>query len=306
VDVSSFGDWDNLRLLKPQTRTRAFVKIQDGCDHQCSYCIIPSLRGRGVERDPRQVLEEVKRIALSGCREVVFTGINLGMYGRHSGMSLGELVRRSGDTEGIARIRFGSLEPFAVTETLLRELSSTEQFCHHFHLPLQSGDPEILRLMRRGYTPEDFLAHVEMARSYFGDDLHISTDIIVGFPGESEQAFERTLSLLSSAGVGRLHVFPFSSREGTAAASLPGKPGSSEIRSRVDRSIALGRDLLDSYSRKWIGRSVDLLVEQRSRGLMEGFSSHYIRVECPGDAEPGMIRRVVPADSRDGILKAVV
>jgi threonylcarbamoyladenosine tRNA methylthiotransferase MtaB len=306
VDVSNFSGWEDLRLLRPQTRTRAFVKIQDGCDHGCSYCIIPALRGKGVERDPLDVLQEVERIALSGCREVVFTGINLGVYGRNSGMPLGELVKRSGDIEGIARIRFGSLEPFAVTETLLGDLSATAQFCPHFHLPLQSGDPDILRLMRRGYTPEDFLAHVEMARSFFGEDLHISTDIIVGFPGESEDAFDRTLSLLVSAGTGRLHVFPFSSRDGTVAASIPGRLKGPEIRSRVERSIALGKDLLDSYSGKWIGKRVDLLVEGRTGGMMEGFSSHYVRVECPGDSEPGMIRSVFVTDSLDGVLRAVV
>jgi threonylcarbamoyladenosine tRNA methylthiotransferase MtaB len=160
--------------------------------------------------------------------------------------------------------------------------------------------------MRRGYTPGDFLAHVEMARSFFGEDLHISTDIIVGFPGESNDAFDRTLSLLVSAGTGRLHVFPFSSREGTTAASLPGRLKGPEIRSRVERAIALGKDLLDSYSRKWVGRSIDFLVEQKSGGTIDGFSSHYVRVECSGDAEPGSIQRVVPTDSRDGVLRAVV
>lgn len=306
VDVSEDRGWDPLFLDRPQTRTRAFIKIQDGCSHRCTYCVIPDLRGRPVERAPGEVLDEVARIALSGCREVVFTGINLGMYGRSSGMPLGELVRRTGDITGIGRIRFGSLEPFSLTEGLLRDLANTEQFCPHLHLPLQSGDDNILDRMRRGYSSDEFVRHTDIAREILGNDLHISTDVIAGFPGESEEAFDATLMLLSRVRAGRLHVFPFSARSGTPAAAFGDSIPKEVSRSRVGRALALGRDMLDAYCRSWIGRSIDILVEKSGDGQFEGLSPHFIRVKSSGDAVAGEIRPVVVSSTSDGVLKGFV
>ncbi len=306
IDVSGYHGWDPLFLEKPQSRTRAFIKIQDGCDHRCAYCIIPDLRGRPVERAHGEILDEVSRVTRSGCKEVVFTGINLGMYGRSSGMSLGELVRRTGDIEGIARIRFGSLEPFAITESLLWDLSNTTKFCHHLHIPLQSGDDGVLDRMRRGYSSEEFVRYVDIARGILGEDLHISTDIIAGFPGESEDAFGATLLLLSRVRVGRLHVFPFSPRNGTSAAALASRIPGVASRSRVNRALVLGRDLLDAYCRMWVGREIDILVEKSEGGQFEGLSQHFIRVESRGDAVAGEIRTVTVSHADDGVLKAFV
>lgn len=306
IDVSEHHGWDPLFLEKPQARTRAFIKVQDGCDHRCSYCIIPDLRGRPVERLPSEVLDEIARVALAGCKEIVFTGINLGMYGRSSGMSLGELVRRAGDIEGIVRIRFGSLEPFALTDSLLRDLSNTAQFCHHLHLPLQSGDDEVLKRMHRGYSAEDFVRYTDLAREILGDDIHISTDMIAGFPGESEEAFGATLLLVSRVRVGRLHVFRFSPRDGTSAAALAGRIPGEVSRSRVNRALALGRDLLDAYCRVWVGRNIDILVEKSEGGQFEGLSPHFIRVESRGDVAVGEIGTVTVSNVDDGVLEAFV
>lgn len=306
IDVSGYHGWDPLFLEKPQNRTRAFIKIQDGCDHRCAYCIIPDLRGSSVERPHCEVLEEVAKVALSGCKEVVLTGINLGMYGRSSDMSLGELVRRIGDIDGIERIRFGSLEPFAITEGLLRDLSSTVQFCPHLHLPLQSGDDGVLDRMRRGYSSEEFVRYADIARDILGNDLHISTDIIAGFPGESEEAFGATLELLSRVRVGRLHVFPFSPRNGTPAASFDDRVPREVSRLRVGQALKMGRDLLNSYCRSWLGRSIDILVEKSESGQFEGLSKHFIRVESRGDAALGEIRAVAVSHADDGVLKASV
>ncbi len=306
TDVQDDHGWDPLFITTPQNRTRAFIKIQDGCSHRCSYCIIPDLRGRSVERPPEDVLREVKRVALSGCSEVVFTGINLGMFGKTSGMLLGELVRRAGDISGIERIRFGSLEPFAINEVLLRDISQTRQFCPHLHLPLQSGDNGILGLMRRGYSSEDFARCVDLARDFFGEDLHISTDIIAGFPGESDEAFDATLSLLKAVKTGRLHVFPFSPRHGTPAERLAGRIPHGVIRSRVSQALALGRDLLDACCRRWIGSNIDVLVEKCGEGHFEGLSPHYLRVEVLGLSSPGRSTTVTVTDAVDGILKGFV
>ena len=306
IDVSDHHGWDPLFLAKPQIRTRAFIKIQDGCDHRCTYCIIPDLRGRHVERVPEEILEEVARVAVTGCREVVFTGINLGMYGISSDMSLGELVRRTGDIGGIERIRFGSLEPFAITGSLLRDLADTAQFCPHLHLPLQSGDDGILDRMRRGYSADEFVRYADLAREALGDDLHISTDVIAGFPGESEEAFDATLMLLSRVRAGRLHVFPFSARNGTPAAAFGGSIPKEISRSRVSRALAMGKELLDSYCRGWEGRSIDILVEKSENGYFEGLSPHFIRVVSRGDAVAGEIMTVSVSHVEDGVLKASV
>lgn len=306
IDVSDHQGWDPLFLAKPQARTRAFIKIQDGCDHRCAYCIIPDLRGRPVERAPKEILEEVARVAATGCREIVFTGINLGMYGRNSGMPLGELVRRTGDIGGVGRIRFGSLEPFAITGSLLRDLADTEQFCPHLHLPLQSGDDGILDRMRRGYSADEFVRYADLARETLGEDLHISTDVIAGFPGESEDAFGSTLMILSRVRAGRLHVFPFSARNGTPAAAFGGSIPKEISHLRVSRALAMGKELLDSYCRIWEGRSVDILVEKSGNGHFDGLSPHFIRVESRGDAAVGEIRTVTVSHVEDGVLKASV
>lgn len=302
VDVQGDHGWDPLYLSEPQARTRAFVKVQDGCDHRCSYCIIPDLRGNPVERPPLDILDEVSRIASSGCPEVVFTGINIGMYGRCSGATLGELVKRAGTVPGIERIRLGSIEPFAVSRELLEDLSSTPQFCPHLHLPLQSGDAEILEKMNRGYTPRQFEALILQARRILGEDLHVSTDVIVGFPGESEEAFDSTMRLLEITGTGRVHVFPFSPREGTPASLFGGRVQPEVKNSRRARALSTGARLLEAFSEKWVGREVEVLVEANSNGIAEGLSRHFLRVEASCGAVPGGVILVTPDRTKDGVL----
>ncbi len=203
-------------------KDQAFVKVQDGCDHRCSYCIIPDLRGNPVERPPLDILDEVSRIASSGCPEVVFTDKHWNVRPVFRGYP-GRVGQKGRNGPGNRRIRLGSIEPFAVSLELLEDLSSTPQFCPHLHLPLQSGDAEILEKMNRGYTPRQFEALILQARRILGEDLHVSTDVIVGFPGESEEAFDSTMRLLEITGTGRVHVFPFSPREGTPASLFGGR-----------------------------------------------------------------------------------
>jgi threonylcarbamoyladenosine tRNA methylthiotransferase MtaB len=211
----------------------------------------------------------------------VLTGIHLGLYGRDLGVHLGDLVRALSDLDGLARLRFGSLEPFALDEDLLESLVSSRVFCPHLHLPLQSGDDEILDRMRRGYRSRDFRDVVARLRRHLGQDLHISTDLLVGFPGESEEAFRRSLDLVEELSLGRLHVFPFSPRRGTAAASFPDRPSPEVIKERCRRAVALGGRLLSRYARRWIGREVTVVVESCGSSRLRGLTAHYVDVEVP-------------------------
>ncbi len=291
-DVSTSTRWDALFLSKPLLHTRAFVKIQDGCSHFCSYCAIPASRGHPVSRDPDDTLREIRSIAASGCSEVVLTGIHIGLYGRYAPLSLAGLLRKISAVEGIRRIRFGSVEPFALDDELLEALGTTPQFCPHLHLPLQSGSRKVLGLMSRGYTPEEYLALVGRVRSALGKDIHISTDLLVGFPGEDEADFGDSLSLARECSFGKIHVFPFSPREGTAAFSLPFPVPWDVLTDRTHRALALGEELFGRYHERWIGREVSVLVERSMGNCLSGLSPEYLRVSCRGSALPGEEIRV--------------
>ena len=289
-------EWEELAIDAPVMHSRAFVKIQDGCNHFCTYCIIPYLRGRPVSRPVASILDEVRRLTENGCREVVFTGIHLGLYGSDINADLASLIRQ---VKGVERLRLGSLEPFCLNYELLDALGECPAFCPHLHLPLQSGDDEILSAMRRGYSAQDFVRVCGRAREVLGKDLHISSDILVGFPGESEEAFSGTLDVMRSAGLGRVHVFPYSERQGTIAASLPGKVPHDVKVERTARAITLGRELYSSYVRNFIGREVEILIEKDGKG----HTRHYVEACCDG-----MDNEIVRAEARgerDGQLECL-
>ena len=305
-DVRNDMRWDGLRGGGPVMHTRAFVKVQDGCDHFCSYCIIPYVRGRSVSRPTEDVLDEIRSIVAAGRREVVLSGIHLGDYRPGNGESLAMLVARVAGIPGVERIRFGSLEPFSVDETLLRVLSETPVFCRHLHLPLQSGDDGILARMRRGHTAGDFLDLVARIRRSLGDDVHISTDILVGFPGETPEAFENTLRVLERAGIGRTHAFPFSPRKGTPAASYPDRVPDGILSERVPRVRDASDARLAAYARRFSGRTVRMLIEGGSDAGVDGLIPEYLRVEATGSAKAGTIANVLVAETRGELLKGRV
>jgi threonylcarbamoyladenosine tRNA methylthiotransferase MtaB len=269
--------WDDLSLDRPRLHTRAFVKVQDGCDMRCSYCAVPNLRGSQISRDPTRIMEEISSVTNSGCREVVLTGIHLGSY-RSGETTLADLVRKISEIPGLSRLRFGSLEPFAASEDLLRALSQSAVFCPHLHLPLESGDDGILRAMRRGYDSSGFARRLDAARNFLGDDVHISTDIMVGFPGESEEAFENSVRFLERFSFGRVHVFPFSPREGTRAASMQGAIPGHVVRERVRTVIGVSERLLSSYAGRFVGRECSVVAEDETHGVTSGWNRHYVRV----------------------------
>lgn len=287
--VLAGGAWDMLELDRPRLHTRAFLKIQDGCNHYCSYCIVPYVRGKPVCRGSGEVLDEASRIAAAGCPEVVLTGIHIGLY-----PELGGLVKRMDAVPGIKRIRFGSVEPFAVDDKLLDALASSASFCPHLHLPLQSGDDGVLEKMRRGYSSAGFAKVVEKARKRLGDDLHISTDLMIGFPGEDEQAFEDSLRFAEEMGFGKIHVFTYSPRQGTDAARLP-LLQRSETGERTKRALALAAKLHKKYASSWIGREVTILAEEEKNGAIKGLTPHFVRVlaRCAGTGK-GEEAAVIP------------
>ncbi|WP_286934817.1 MULTISPECIES: tRNA (N(6)-L-threonylcarbamoyladenosine(37)-C(2))-methylthiotransferase MtaB [Aminobacterium] len=303
-DVLYDSSWDPLFQRHPLLHTRAFVKVQDGCNHFCSYCIIPFVRGKPVSRPWQDVLNEVHSIVDSGCSEVVLTGVHLGLYGTYGEISLGELVRRIGSVPGVRRIRFGSLEPFGIDDTLLSALAETPQFCPHLHLPLQSGDDDVLERMGRGYTVSDFMASVKRIRSFLGERVHISTDILVGFPGESDRAFRNTLRIMDEIGLGKVHVFPYSIRQGTRAASFKEQIPREIAQERVHQTITKGEELLKSYCSQWLGKDIPILVEEVSDGRSTGLTPFFVKVETAQKFSIGDIVTVRPFSYASESLRA--
>lgn len=305
ANVTDDSRWEELFLDRPRLRTRAFVKVQDGCDHFCSYCIIPFLRGKPVSRPWDDLKNEIVSVVESGCPEVVLTGVHLGLYGRDGAPSLADVLRGIGEIPGLLRIRLGSLEPFSIGEDLLDAMRDVPQFCHHLHLPLQSGDDGVLAAMRRGHTSSDYLRLLDRIRGALGEDVHISTDVLLGFPGEDDIAFQNTLEVLRRGAIGRIHAFPFSPRKGTSAYSLP-RQSRAVAEDRCRMTIDLGHELLDSYSRRWIGDVAQILVEEASDGSISGYTPHFLRVTAVGEGSPSSMSRIKINSMENGDLKGEV
>ncbi len=292
--------WDGLQLDRPVLHTRAFLKVQDGCDHFCSYCIVPYVRGKPVSRDPGDILDEARRVAISGCHEIVLTGVHLGLYGGQDGWSLARLVEAISKVEGIERIRFGSIEPFALDEGLVKALAGIPSFCPHLHVPLQSGDDGVLMAMRRGYDSGGFARIIERVRSLWSEDVHFSTDLMIGFPGESDKAFRNTLSLVKNLGFGKLHVFPYSARPKTLAASLEGQVPESVKKDRCEEGITLGDGLLSRFAMKFLGSEVPVLVENRRKDELKGLTPHFLSVRWKGEGVAGKVKHVLVSRFENG------
>ncbi|MBR1486625.1 MAG: tRNA (N(6)-L-threonylcarbamoyladenosine(37)-C(2))-methylthiotransferase MtaB [Synergistaceae bacterium] len=300
-NVLDFSEWEELEIDAPVFHSRAFMKIQDGCNHFCTYCIIPFLRGRPVSRPLKNILDEIKKLVASGVNEIIFTGIHLGLYGRDIDFSLGELISEVSKIKELKRLRLGSLEPFALDEKLINALRDCEAFCHHLHLPLQSGSDEILTSMRRGYSADDFLRICDKAREKISEEIHISSDILVGFPGETEKNFNETLEIMKKAKFGRVHVFPYSKRPGTLAANFPGQI-SHEIKiSRTSQAISLGQELFDNYAKKFLNQNVEILIEKNNHGYTRNYVEANIK-NSP-DSRSNFIMKARALNYVDGVLE---
>ena len=273
----------------PAGRTRPFLKIQDGCDAFCTYCIVPYARGRSRSTPLPAVLAGMEHLAAQGFHEVVLTGIHIGIYGRDLDppSSLLELLQRIAALKAPVRVRLSSIEPLELTHEIVALLAASDRFCRHFHIPLQSGDRNILKRMGRPYSPEVFSALVRKIRRLL-PDAAIGVDVLAGFPGETEAAFENTFQLIQALPVSYLHVFPFSARPGTAAQAFPDHVPLEEIKQRCTRLRQLGSRKRLAFHHSFLSQHVQVLTESRrdpKTGLLKGVSSNYLPVLVEGGDE---------------------
>lgn len=258
-------------------KTRAVIKIQDGCDRFCSYCIIPYARGRVRSRKPESIVSEIEKIAKEGIKEVVITGIHIASYGKDfkNDYRLIDLLEELNKINGIERIRLGSIEPLLITEEFVNRLKKLEKVCHHFHLSLQSGCNETLKRMNRRYTIEEFKEIVEKLRNTY-KDVMLTTDIIVGFPGENEEEFEETYKFLKDIKFYKMHIFKYSPRKGTKAAEMKNQVNGNIKEERSKKLIELSDENEKEYNEKYIGKEVEILFEEEKEGLYKGHTQNYI------------------------------
>ena len=286
-DIRKRGQFQPMPVATSVSRTRPFLKIQDGCDAFCTYCIVPYARGRSRSMPPDMVLQNIAQLARAGYHEAVLTGIHLGAYGHDlaPACSLSDLLERIEDRKSITRVRVSSIEPFELGNEVIRRVAESDTFCKHFHIPLQSGDDGILEKMGRPYSRQNFYELIGSIHRLM-PDAAIGVDTLIGFPGESEAAFDSTYELIADLPVSYLHVFPFSSRAGTVADKLPNKLDPPVIRARCERMRKLGQQKRLEFYRRFTGKSLPILIETRrdgSTGLLKGISSNYLPVLVDGD-----------------------
>ena len=310
VDMTHNREYETLSISKTAEHTRAFLKVQDGCNQFCSYCIIPYARGRIRYRAMEEILKEVRELTANGYQEIVLTGIHLSSYGMEKGNDftksrLGELIRAVNAVEGVRRIRLGSLEPRIITEEFAKELSQCEKLCPHFHLSLQSGCDSVLQRMNRKYTTGEYYEKVEILRKFF-DKPAITTDVIVGFPQETEEEFMQTVEFLKKIRFYETHIFKYSKRKGTPAAIMQGQIPEEVKSVRSDRLSELHTQNSHAFRESYIGKQVEYLLEEEmvidGVRYQTGYTREYIRIalktqeDLSGTIQKGVIREFLKPD----------
>ena len=265
-------------------KTRAVIKIQDGCNRFCSYCIIPFARGRVRSRKIEEVVDEITKVAELGIKEVVLTGIHIGSYGKDFEENIGliDLLEEINKIDGIERIRLGSLEPKLITKEFVDRLKKLDKICHHFHLSLQSGCTTVLKRMNRRYTAEEFIDVAKLLRQAY-NDVMFTADVIVGFPGETDEEFDTTYNFLKEIKFYKIHVFKYSRRNGTKAASMPNQVPPEIQEERSKKIIKLSKEIQDEYNKSYIGKTVKVLVEEKTEGYFKGHTDNYLYVNIKSD-----------------------
>ncbi|CCY53454.1 tRNA methylthiotransferase YqeV [Coprococcus sp. CAG:782] len=293
TDISREKEFEELDVNKPVYHTRAYVKIQDGCNQFCTYCIIPYVRGRIRSRSMDSVIDEISRLAEAGVKEVVLTGIHISSYGRDmdGDTGLADLVENISKIEGIERIRLGSLEPGIITEEFARRIKAVDKLCPHFHLSLQSGCDSVLKRMNRKYTCSEYMEKCELLRKVYKNPA-ITTDVIVGFPGETEEEFECTRKYLEDINLYEMHIFKYSQRKGTPAATMPNQVDPSVKNSRSDVLLAISEHNKHAYQDLFVGTTVKVLVEElvekNGEEYMRGHTERYmdVHISTEGITDP--------------------
>lgn len=283
-DHKQSESFEDLQIQNTEGRTRAYMKVQDGCNQYCSYCIIPYARGYIRSRPLEDAYLEAKRLGQRGFKEIVLTGIHIGSYGKDLEEEVGliDLIEKIADIEEIKRIRLSSVEPMTITEDFMKRASACGKLMDHFHLSLQSGCDKVLNEMNRKYTTAEYRKTVERIRKYM-PYAGITTDVIVGFPGESEEDFKETLEFVTSIGFSRIHVFSYSRRDGTPAAKRKDQISGVVKQDRSKRLIALGEELSEKFIGQNLNRDLSILFEEEEEGVHYGYSSNYIRVKGIGE-----------------------
>ena len=297
--------YEELSITRQEGRTRAVMKIQEGCDRYCAYCIIPYVRGGIRSRTPEAIAREAKRLVHAGYREIVLTGIHLTSYGRDlGGLTLLDAVRAAA-VDGLNRLRLGSLEPVIACAAFVESLAHIPAVCPQFHLSLQSGSDSVLRRMRRRYTAEEYLAAARRLQDAF-PGCALTTDVLVGFPGETQEEFEQTLAFCEQVGFAKMHIFPFSRRAGTKADRMPGQLSRALKTERARQMAALEARMSKGFMASFLGSSQDVLFETLTKdGLALGHTPNAINVYCPGGS-PGKIQKVRLVAPLDDGLRATL
>lgn len=293
TDIMKERVFEPLSIQKLTNRTRAYLKIQDGCSQYCSYCIIPYARGPIRSRDPQDVLDEVRRLAQNGFKEVVLTGIHVASYGKDTkDINLLEILRQVHRVEGIDRIRFSSIEPNVVTEEFAQTMAMLPKVCNHFHLSLQSGCDRTLKEMNRKYNTEKYRYAAALLRKYL-PEVALTTDIIVGFPGETEEDFMQCYDFAKEIGFAKIHVFPYSPKKGTPAAERKDQLPNSVKTERSHKLLSLSDEMSGNFMQNHVGKSVEVLYEKSlGGGEFEGHTSNYIKVhgKCSEDISNRIVK----------------
>lgn len=285
--VKTETEFETINIDTIKGKTRAYMKIQDGCNQYCTYCIIPYARGPIRSRELKNIINETEKLAEAGFKEIVFTGIHIASYGKDiKDIQLIQVLEEVAKVEGIERIRFSSIEPTIINDEFMKKLVSIGKICDHFHLSLQSGSDSVLKRMNRNYTTREYKDIVDIIRKYM-PDAGITTDIIVGFPGESDDEFKETLEFVREIEFSRIHVFKYSPREGTLAAKYSDQINGNIKNQRSEKLISLGENLMIEFNSKFIDKSLSVLFEEKSReeDLIEGYTTNYIRVKSKADEE---------------------
>lgn len=291
IDINDVKDYEEMNVITTMEKTRAFIKIQDGCNRFCSYCIIPYVRGRVRSRKETEILDEIKNLTQRGYKEIVLTGIHISSYGNdfidvqegkgHSWQKLADLIVEIGKINGVERIRLGSLEPRIITEDFLDIIAKVKQFCPHFHLSLQSGSDTVLARMNRKYSAEEYYQRVLMIKRYY-EAPSFTTDIIVGFPGETKEEFEETLSFVGKIGFSHIHVFKYSKRAGTKAAEMPDQVAEEIKNHRSNELIHLSEVMSKEYKTCFLGKIEKVLFEEEitieGKIYQVGHNERYLRM----------------------------
>ena len=291
-EIGKTKEYENLHLTKPGDHTRAYIKVQDGCNQFCTYCIIPYARGRVRSRSMEDVTEEVRTLAENGYKEVVLTGIHLSSYGvdfpKEERESLLSLIQAVSRVEGISRIRLGSLEPRIITEEFAEGIAKLPKMCPHFHLSLQSGCDATLKRMNRRYDAAEYREKCELLRKYF-ENPALTTDVIVGFPQESEEEFEASRDFVDSINFYETHIFKYSKRQGTKAAKMDGQIPEHEKTRRSNIMLELNRKKMQRYEEGWLGKKVEVLFEEMTerdgKNYVTGHTKEYLRIGVPCEPE---------------------